>query len=106
MLNVIHLGGQTQEPEWCGGGRHEFTVSKRERAIYQAELCNLIDGCLAFEPEERLTLEHLHSEIARIIAKDDYLRKAAAGERQDQDKKHELFYDDKTEKYKLGLTYS
>lgn len=104
-MTLIHFSRSLKEPEWCGGGPHNFEISKQERAIYPAKLCDLIDGCLAFEPQERLTLEHLQSEIAKIIAEDDYMRKAAAGQQQEEDQRHELFYGDKTEKYKLGWAY-
>ncbi|KAF2170232.1 hypothetical protein M409DRAFT_19834 [Zasmidium cellare ATCC 36951] len=85
---------------WGIGTTMLALIHTADKDRYPAALCDLIHNCMNFQPWDRLTLEHLQAEIAKLINEDEYCKKAAAGENP-RDRKNEISW--KSDGYKTGM---
>lgn len=84
----------------------QYRIEDHAKRTFPKVLCDLVERCLAFEPEQRPTVAQLQDEINKIIAGDAYLQKASAGLRDEEDKEHGLSYSEPRKEYRVGLAFS
>lgn len=107
MFSLMHpkqLMGELQS-DYLPGSVLQYSIDDSMRTEYGEQLCDLVHQCLAFEPDERPTLQQLEARIAEFIANDDYSRAASEENQDESDTKNLLLWSVEAKNYKLGMLF-